>query len=758
MLSAAVQMEGQAFGQGQVYQAGRDQSINQTVLPEAVLRPVGEVVAPPRLVNLPWHTGVFVGRGEELTSLGAALQGGTEVVVAAVHGLGGIGKSTLVAHYARAQTGGLNPVWWITADTAAAVQAGLASLVVALQPELATSLPLPALAERATAWLAAHDGWLLVLDNVTDPADVAPLLERTLSGRVLVTSRLGEGWHRLGARVLRLDVLDEQQAIELLTRIATHDQIVRDAWADTPEGLEGARELVRELGWLPLAIEQVGAYLHQNKLSPRAYLRLLAEHPAVMYDRAARGADAERTIARIWRLTLDQLTDVPLAGQLLRILAWCGAEAIPRPLLDGLKVSAPDLQQALGSLAAYNMITLNNETVTVHRLVQAVARIPAPDDPHRQAADIDTARQQATSLLYAALPSQPPEHPNGWPVWRALLPHIGALTDHAAPDTDTANTAKLLNNTGLFLHNQGAITSAISYFQRAHLVNQQESGLDHPDTLTSQNNLAYAYEAAGNLNRAIPLYEATLGDRERVLGTNHPRTLISRNNLATAYLGAGDLDRAIPLFEETLAARELVLGPSDADTLTSRNNLARAYQMAGDLERAIPLFEATLADCQRVLGSDHPDTLSLRNNLATAYVEEGDLERAIPLYEATFADSERVLGSGHPSTLRVCNNLAQAYVEEGDLERAIPLYEAMLADGERVLGADHPDTLIFRSNLAYAYQAALDPDRAIPLLERTFADSERVLGSGHPSTLRVCNNLAQAYVEEGDLERAIPLY
>ncbi|MEU6151496.1 tetratricopeptide repeat protein [Actinosynnema sp. NPDC047251] len=38
----------------------------------------------------------------------------------------------------------------------------------------------------------------------------------------------------------------------------------------------------------------------------------------------------------------------------------------------------------------------------------------------------------------------------------------------------------------------------------------------------SRNNLAAAYESAGDLGRAIPLYEATLADRERVLGPGHP--------------------------------------------------------------------------------------------------------------------------------------------------------------------------------------------------------------------------------------------
>ncbi|MFI6396431.1 tetratricopeptide repeat protein [Nonomuraea sp. NPDC050540] len=759
-----VQQQARASEQTVITQVAGDQTVHQYVMPDTAVRPVAEVVAPPGLVNLPRHTRTFVGRGDELTRLEAVLRGGGGVVVAAVHGLGGVGKSTLAAHYALAQAGdgagGRNPVWWITADGPGAVEAGLAALAVALQPELTSASPLEALAERARAWLAAHQGWLLVLDNVVDPADVRPLLERPLAGQVLVTSRLGEGWHRLDARLLRLDVLGEREAIDLLTRIATQElpHAGLDA-AVVPEGWEGADELVRELGYLPLAIEQAGAYLHQSRLSPVAYLELLRAQPAVMYDRVARGADGERTIARIWRLTLDRLADTPMVGSLLRVLAWYGAEPIPRTLLDGLEDGKGEAEvlHALSELAAYSMIALDQDNITVHRLVQAVARTPDSADPHRQADDIGTACEVSSLLLNIALPEEPRD-PAGWPAWRALLPHITALTNHAPAGPDTATTARLLNQTGAFLEDQGAISRAVACFGRAHTSFGRVLGVDHPSTLASRNNLAYAYRASGDWGRAIPLLEATLADYERVLGVDHPDTLTSRNNLAYAYRASGDRGRAIPLLEATLADRERVLGVDHPDTLTSRNNLASAYQASGDRGRAIPLLEATLADCVRVLGVDHPDTLTSRNNLAYAYRASGDWGRAIPLLEATLADYERVLGVDHPSTLASRNNLAYAYQASGDWGRAIPLLEATLADCVRVLGVDHPSTLASRNNLASAYQASGDWGRAIPLLEATLADYERVLGVDHPDTLNSRNNLAVGHESAGDLGRALPLF
>ena len=94
------------------------------------------------------------------------------------------------------------------------------------------------------------------------------------------------------------------------------------------------------------------------------------------------------------------------------------------------------------------------------------------------------------------------------------------------------------------------------------------------------------------------------------LGPDHPGTLTTRNNLAYAYRAAGQTAKAIPLFERTLTDRERILGPDYPDTLTTRSNLALAFQAAGRTGEAIPLLERALTDRERVLGSHHPHTIS----------------------------------------------------------------------------------------------------------------------------------------------------
>ncbi|NUP19413.1 MAG: tetratricopeptide repeat protein [Streptomyces sp.] len=721
------------------------------MLPDDAVRWAREVEAPPGAGNLPGSaSGVFVGREDELAELRRLLASEGEAAVTqvsgvrAIHGLGGIGKSTLALHYAHTYRRTYSLVWWINAASTEQIVTGLATLAMRLCPQWAAAAGVQERAAWAVLWLQWHPGWLLVFDNVEDPADLRHYLGTLPDGHHLATSRTATGWHAI-APTMSLGLLDADAAMTLLCTLALGPE-----HAPTPEQRQDAAALAAELGYLPLALEQAGAYLFETGTSLAGYRAMLGR----VMDTAIGGIDPERTIARIWGHTLTAIESRnPQAVTLLNAIAWLAPDDIPRTLLAPLCPDPLTLGEALGALHAYNMIaySADRQNISVHRLVQTVLR-------HRPATEAEThppGRQDAERLIQQAIPDDDANTPQ----WERILPHVMAVADSTPPHSPpSAETADAYHAVAQHLHGQGRDAHTIRLRTAVLTQREQLLGHTHPETLASRNNLAGAYESAGDLGRAIPLFEATLTQSELGLGDTHPDTLNSRNNLAGAYESAGDLERAIPLYETTLTQCEQVLGDTHPSTLTSRNNLAYAYESAGDLERAIPLFETTLAQRERVLGDTHPSTLSSRNNLAYAYASAGDLERAIPLYETTLTQYERALGDTHPDTLNSRNNLAVAYESAGDRERAIPLYETTLTQRKQVLGDTHPDTLISRNNLAYAYESAGDRERAIPLFETTLAQRERVLGDSHPDTLTSRNNLASAYQGAGDLERAISLY
>lgn len=137
------------------------------------------------------------------------------------------------------------------------------------------------------------------------------------------------------------------------------------------------------------------------------------------------------------------------------------------------------------------------------------------------------------------------------------------------------------------------------------------------------------------------MHERNLKQCEAKLGADHPDTLTSRNNLAAAYWSAGKLDRSIPLFEETLRQYKATLGPDHPDTLRILANLGVNYRNAGRLDDAIPLLENALHGVRK-----HPASLAfVPGALAETYERAGQFSKAEPLFRAALDQTRQRFGA-----------------------------------------------------------------------------------------------------------------
>ncbi|MEU9478570.1 tetratricopeptide repeat protein, partial [Streptomyces sp. NPDC048191] len=562
------------------------------VLPPGALAAAVPDEAISRLNNLPApDSRVFEGRDSALASLRDVPTTGTGIVTQTVRGMGGVGKSTLVLHHAHAKlAAGCGPVWWIEASDPSTVTTGLASLATALNPVYA-ALPLDEAAAWAVAWLQCRTGWLLVFDNAEEPADLQPYLGCLTTGQTLVTTRRDLPWRDLGT-ALRLDILAPEASVRVLQEITGRH--AHDCTA-------GLAELAEELGHLPLALQQAGAYLAQTRIGAESYLARLRADPAGVLAAAAPGDPQQRTIAQLWSVTLDTLrTREPKVVELLRVLAYCAPDPLPRRVLVSPFLTPQAVDHALGTLAAFSMITLTDGTVTVHRLVQAVVRIdtPAPVPPaqpgrirrllRRQPVIAPHPSDATVGLLRAAMPPGSPEEVNTWPRWQELWPHIRAVSAHHHATSPGRELADLIGQAAHYLWARGQAQEALPLVERALRITESALGPEHPSTAVRLGNLARTYSDLGRPAEALPLEERALQIAERVLGPEHPDTAIRLGNLATTYSDLGRHAEALPLEERALQIAERVLGPEHPDTANRLGNLASTYSDLGRHAEAVP--------------------------------------------------------------------------------------------------------------------------------------------------------------------------
>ncbi|MFJ8083842.1 ATP-binding protein [Streptomyces sp. NPDC096205] len=304
--------------------------------------------APEALASLPPRPGGFTGRGEETAELLRALDDSAAVLVTAVSGLGGIGKTALAVEVAHQVCGeGRFPggVLFVDLhgydDEPVSADQALQSLLRALgvPPE-----HIPATADdRAALYrsvLARRGPVLLLADNASSPDQVRPLLPGEGRHRVLVTSR--DRLTQLGARLVPLDQLTLEAAQELLDLALRIAEPEDGRAADDPAA---AGRLAALCGYLPLALQIAAALLTEDLDMPVAELvgELEASH-----DRLSHLDDGERSVRAAFELSYRRLP--PEQARLLRLLALApgpevsdevaaalmGAEAPPLPELRAL--------------------------------------------------------------------------------------------------------------------------------------------------------------------------------------------------------------------------------------------------------------------------------------------------------------------------------------------------------------------------------------------------------------------------------------
>jgi tetratricopeptide (TPR) repeat protein len=675
-------------------------------------RPVFPASLPP-VWNIPYpQNPLFTGREELLTQLASTLHTGQPTALSqpqAISGLGGIGKTQLALEYAYRYRGDYQAVLWTQADT----RENLTSSYLTI----ATLLNLPEQGEQESArviaavknWLQRNTSWLLILDNADDLALARDFLPPSSGGHVLLTTRAqatGRFAHRL-----EIDILPPEQGALFLLRRAGLLPAEAPFEQASEHDRSVARAICEEVGGLPLALDQAGAYIEETECSLTEYQRLyqrrrtnlLAERRGQLVD------DHPLPVATTWSLSFAQVDQKnPAAADLLRLCAFLAPDAIPEEIItEGAEHLGPQLapvgadsyllNQSIEALRAYSLLRreVNSGTapsLSVHRLVQAVLKDQMDEQSRQQWAE------RAVRAVNAAFPKV--EHQTR-PQCDRLLPHALVCAKLIAQEQMNApEAARLLNQTGYYLKERARYMEAEPLYLRALAIREQQLGAQHPDTATTLNNLALLYQDQGKYEQAEPLYLRVLSTYKQQLGAQHPWTATSLNNLAGLYQDQGKYEQAEPLYLRALAIREQQLGPTHPDTAQSLNNLALLYENQGKYAQAKSLVVRTLAIYEQQLGPEHPRTAISLTHLGYIYYNQGKYEQAEPLYLRALAIREQQLGPEHPDTANSLNNLAGLYWNQGKDEQAEPLFKRALSIYEHALGPQHPTTQRIRANYA----------------------------------------------------------
>ncbi|KAG9229325.1 hypothetical protein BJ875DRAFT_508003 [Amylocarpus encephaloides] len=383
--------------------------------------------------------------------------------------------------------------------------------------------------------------WLLIFDGVEDEIlETAGSSKRVSLVEYIPSSKQGAVVFTTTDRDVAT-ALASQNIVELPENEQDLARRMLETCLTIPESeQEESNLLLQELVYLPLAIVQAIVYINVNKITPKAYLLLLAKQKQ-KHSSSSREEHNHK--------------DIPLS-----VLQMA-------PILEGV--------DPIETLHAYSFITKRQaqSAVELHRLMHLATR---------QWLQRQNLLTEWTEIAITRLVRDFPDNTHGnISKWRRLLPHAKFVL-----------LLGLMMKCAASLMSEGRYNEAEGYFQEAMETRMRLSGHEHPSMLASMVNLASTYSKQGRWKEAEDLevkvmetiskgrwMEAedlevkVMETRSRVLGQEHPDTLTSMANLAFTWNNNERRLEALGLLKECVQLQTRILGAYHPDTMSSQETL-----------------------------------------------------------------------------------------------------------------------------------------------------------------------------------------
>jgi tetratricopeptide (TPR) repeat protein len=675
----------------------------------------------------------LVGRQAQLQAITNHLQNHHLLLL---HGIGGIGKTTLAKAYISQHEDSYDHIAFVEMTGSIAesmlVQLGTSS-------ELGLVLNQDLNFEAKVEQLFSHlrhlpNKLLLVLDNVNEAEDLEQVKNQlaSLHAHVLITGRARPLIFVQERCIQEIDALTSEEAIKLFINHYTSPL--------TDEQQVLVNQLLQDAFYHPKLVEVIAKAAQANPFLSLEELAQLVGKKHYDDEEINYPVKIDDQTKKIYRVLLD-LFDPDSLGEeaktLLRYFAILPTIDIPvQDLAAMLGTESSEAQQEL--MSELNRLVykgwleeVNNRYFSMHGLVQWVIRQKL----------VLTASNcmpliEGVGKVLTYEPTEIPSSRQGYLHYTVDWLELFAQEQ----DKDLARTFAWI---AAIYDELGGHQQALVYNLQALAINEAVLPADHPDLAQSYNNLAATYGNLSNHQQALVYNLQALAINEAVLPADHPDLALSYNNLAGTYGALGDHTQRLIYNQKALAIREAVLPANHSHLALSYNNLAATYGNLGNHQQALVYNLQALAIWQAVLPANHPHLALSYNNLAGTYGALSDHQQQLTYHQKALTIRQAVLPADHPHLAQSYHNLAETYGTLGDQQQQLAYHQKALTIRQAVLPADHPNLARSYNNLAITCYYLNDLEQAQTYMLKAVTIHQQILSADHPDLIASQNSLAR---------------
>ncbi|CAI6073766.1 unnamed protein product [Clonostachys chloroleuca] len=495
----------------------------------------------------------------QLEELLAADAGDGSLQSIALHGLGGVGKTSIASSYAEKKYSqeAYDVVLWVHGEKDASLRQSYTDIALRLK------LPGAQLLAHEENHLLVHDWfrtteckWLVIFDNVESSNTLRPYWPRaTNQGRAIITTRNHSLAYEPAQSGIEITSWDVNTGAEFLLFLLKKS-IGRDLASESTS----AHTLSEKLSGHALALSQMAGLIYDGELSIKEFTSMYLENP--------QPAHAVDGLSKLWQLSFESLDANSFS--LLGIISFLQSDNIPMEIFklrDGLELPSnlEFLDSQFKILAAISKLTTralikrdkDSGVLTVHRLIQAQFRyFLAPEQ-------LQKAFNDTIILVSYVLPEIDMEKGQlyeGWESYNRYLQHVISLRDIFQEDSKASRGLKastlfceILNQYQRYLYEKCDFEECARTCQvnRAAVLtlSSDEDKIDLECTILSHQ--AQVIEIIDEIQRAIAICRQDISIRRKEKPQKKIYLAHSVGNLGIIHTSANEPEKALGYFLES---------------------------------------------------------------------------------------------------------------------------------------------------------------------------------------------------------------